>query len=152
MPVAGIFKRLKDFAIKGMKGANVLNKVYKTLAPVVDMAFDFFPYGSLVKHVLHGISTGIDVANNLVTNVKKRRPKEAIEDVNTLVGVGNTMYNAVNTQMPTGGLISDIRNNSRQGFQSNQQSQPRESQPIGSMFGNPMNGMITAQNPRQSSW
>jgi len=49
MPVAGIFKRLKDFAIKGMKGANVLNKVYKTLAPVVDMALDFIPYGSFVN-------------------------------------------------------------------------------------------------------
>ena len=49
-----------------------------------------------------------------------------------------------------GHTVSDIRNNSRQGFQSNQQAQPRQNAPIDQLFGNPMDGMIVAQPPRQN--
>jgi len=150
MPVAGFFKRVKDFAKKGLKGAKILNDIYKMGQPIVDFALDMIPYGSLAKPVLHGISTGIDVADNLVNNVKKGRTKDVIQDVQTFGNIGNTMYNSVNTQLPMNDqLISDVRNNARAGFQSNQQSQPRHSQAIGSVFGNPMNGVITAQPFRQ---
>ena len=109
------------------------------------------PFGALVKPVLHGVSTGIDVANNLVSNVRKGKTRKAKQDVQTLVDVGNTMYTSINTQLPMNSeFISDIRNNSRQGFQSNQQAQPRQNAPIDQLFGNPMNGMIVAQPPRQN--
>ena len=53
------------------------------------------------------------------------------------------MYNSVNTQLPmNSNLISNIRNNSRPGFQSSRQSQPQQMEPINQLFGNPMNGVI----------
>jgi hypothetical protein len=150
MPVAGFFKRLKDLPSKLLGGANILNKIYKTISPVADLALDFIPYGSIVKPILHGISTGVDVVNNLATNVKNRQGRDAIQDIQTIGDIGNTMYNAVNSQLPmNSGFISDIRNNARNGFQSNQQAQPRQNQNIGTIFGNPMNGVIMAQPNRQ---
>ena len=135
MPVAGFWNRIKNIGLGGMKVANFINKAYKTLQPLVDTALDVIPYGSLVKPVLHGISTGVDVANNLVSNISRGKTRKAQQDIETLgdIGnnvvsdIGNTMYTSVNTQLPmNSGLISDIRNNSRQGFQSNQQAQPRQ--------------------------
>ena len=84
MPVAGLWNRLKKIGLGGMKVANFINKAYKTLQPLVDTALDVIPYGSLVKSILHGVSTGFDVANNLVINVRKGRTRNAQQDIETL--------------------------------------------------------------------
>ena len=135
MPVAGFWNRLKNIGLGGMKVANFINKAYKTLQPLVDTALDVIPYGSLVKPILHGVSTGVDVANNLVTNVRKGRTRKAQQDIETLGEIGNTMYTSINTPLPNNSeFISDIRNNSRQGFQSSNQAQPRQNAPINTLF------------------
>ena len=61
------------------------------------------------------------------------------------------MNTSIKSPLPNNSeFISDIRNNSRQGFQSSNQAQPRQNAPINTLFRNPMNGTMVAQPPRQN--
>jgi hypothetical protein len=72
MPVAGILKRIKSFAPKLLTAANSVNKFYKSFEPIIDVALDAIPYGSIGKQVLHGVSKGIDLVDNVSQVVKKK--------------------------------------------------------------------------------
>ena len=89
MPVAGLWKRIKQLAPQALKVGNTLNKMYKQLQPLVDPLLDAVPDGSIAKTGLHGASTGLDVVNNMVDNLRNPRlgdadPYNPINDISTL--------------------------------------------------------------------
>ena len=139
MPVAGLWKRIKQLGTKALNVGNTLNKVYKSVAPIINPILDAVPYGSLVKTGLQGVSTGMDVVNNMVDNLRNPRlgdanPYNPINDIGTLKDIALD-------------ATQNIRTQARRGFQ-NQQNQ----QPIGSLnnqplFGNPIN--FEAIQPRR---
>ena len=140
MPVAGLWKRLKQIIPKifnkGLNVGNTLNKMYKTISPIVNPILDIVPYGSLVKTGLQGASVGMDVVNNMVDNLRNPRlgdadPYNPINDISTLKDIALDTKENIQSLAP--------RRIARRGFQ-NQQNQ----QPIGSLnnqplFGNPIN-------------
>ena len=140
MPVAGLWKRFKQLVPKvfnaGMKVGNTLNKVYKTISPIVNPILDAVPYGSLVKTGLQGASVGMDVVNNMVDNLRNPRlgdadPYNPINDISTLKDIALDTKENIQSLAP--------RSIARRGFQNQQNKQPIGSLNNQPLFGNPIN-------------
>jgi len=137
MPVAGLWKRIKQVVPELLKKGN---KIYKTISPILNPILDAVPYGSIVKTGLQGASLGVDVANNIIDNLRNPRlgdtnPYNPVNDISTLKDI------AINT-------VQDINSlKTRKGFQSQQNQQPLNSLNNAPLFGNPIN--FEAVQPRQ---
>jgi hypothetical protein len=132
MPVAGLWKRIKQLVPKALKVGNTLNKVYKKIQPFVDPLLDAVPYGNIVKTGLHGASTGMDVVDNMVDNLRNPRlgdadPYNPVNDIGTLKDIALDTYQTIREIKP------------RRGFQNQTQQQPLGSLNNAPLFGNPIN-------------
>jgi hypothetical protein len=71
MPVAGLFKRLKNIGSKAFGGLNTINQLYKQFEPILGPILDSVPYGSVIKEGARALSKGIDTANTIKDRIKE---------------------------------------------------------------------------------
>ena len=131
MPVAGLWKRIRQLGTKALNVGNTLNKMYKSVSPILNPILDAEPYGFLVKTGLSGASLAMDTTNNIVDNLRNPRlgdvdPYNHVNDIGTLKDI------ALDT-------TNKIRRGSRRGFQNQQNQQPIGSLNNAPLFGNPIN-------------
>ena len=77
MVVAGFWKRLKNFLPKLLDVPGMVNTLYKAVQPIVDPILDTIPYGAIGKQVLHGVSKGVDVFDNVKNTIREKKTQQS---------------------------------------------------------------------------